>query len=96
MADNIDRIKRDRLLFENTPKDQLLNLLTYGDKRQICDVLVKVLDSLVTLEEFSLDQGVNIGDFNLTEFKDKNREQIDKHLDIAINAFIGSVLSQEG
>ena len=96
MVDNINRIERDRKLFESTPRDQLFNLLTYGDKRQICDVLIKVLDTLVTLEEYSVGKGFNPRDPELSDFKDKNRDEIEKHLDIAINSFIGSILSQEG
>jgi len=96
LADNLDRIERDRKMFETKPRDQLLNVLMHSDKRQICDSLVKVLDSLVSLEEYSHNKGLYPDHSEFHSFIDSNREEIDKHLDHAITAFIGSILSQEG
>ncbi|MFH0765678.1 MAG: DUF2018 family protein [Calditrichota bacterium] len=96
MGDNLDRIERDRALFERTPADQLFYLLKQGDHRIVAKALAKALELQIVTEEIAREAGVDINDDRIAEYIDAHRAHITEQVERSITAFICSIVSQEG
>lgn len=93
---NDDRIQRDRALFIRGNRQQLMDLIGQANPNLIAGAIARALELQIATEELARERGVDIGDEALAEFSHKHREFLNEQLDRAVNAFICSIVSQEG
>lgn len=96
MGDLVERTDRDRALFERGVRDQLLDLLSNGDRRLLTGAVTRLIELQVATEEAARNAGIEINENTLVQYISDNREYFDMQVDRAITSFIGSVVSQEG
>jgi len=96
LVDPLNRLKRDRELFMVGSRQQLLNIVSNGNPRLVAGAITGALEIQIATEEVARERGVEIDEDALAEYAERNRENLDKEVDRAVNAFIMSVVSQEG
>jgi len=96
LVDPVNRLERDRELYMVGSRQQLLNIVSNGNPRLVAGAITRALEIQITTEEIAREQGIAIDENRLAEYAERNREFLDKEVDRAVNAFIMSIVSQEG
>lgn len=96
MADHVDRLERDRALFSNNGRRQLMDSLSHADPRAVADTIAKAIELQVVTEELARDHGIDIDEDVVRDYLSKNRQYIDQQVERAITGFICSIVSREG
>ena len=96
MDNQIKRLEQDRALFIQGSRQQLYKLVAHGNPRLVTGAITRVLELQIAIEEIARAEGVDINDGKIAEYTKQNREQLEKEVDCAVNAFIMSIVSQEG
>lgn len=96
MGDQVNRLEADRSLYATGNRKQLIDLLKHANPFVVAGAIAKVLELQLVTEELANDQGLQIDDSSIEKYAIQNRERINKQLDLAINSFICSIVSQEG
>lgn len=96
MGDSIDRLERDRALFDRNPAEQLFTVLKQGDTRLLTKAVAKMIEWQVATEEMARAAGVEVGEEDIAAFIDSHRDYIRDQTERAVTAFICSIVSQEG
>lgn len=96
MDNSLDRIERDRTLYEQSAQNQLFNLLANADTRMLTKVVGNLIRQQVLVEEMAGENGLEINERTMEEYLDKNRDYINQQVKRATTDFISSIVSQEG
>ncbi len=96
MGDKLSRLERDRALFQRGNRQQLLHLITKGNPKLVGGAITRALELQVVTEEIARERGVEIDEDAIAEYIDRHREYVAKEVNRALNAFICSIVSQEG
>lgn len=96
MGDSVSRRQADQALFGTGNRRHLVEVIKQADPHLVAAVIVKALELQIAAEEFARAAGVEIDEERLGEFIRSRRGMIAEQLDRAVNAFICSVVSQEG
>ena len=96
MGDKLSRIERDRALYASGNRQQLIHLITNGNPQLVGGAIARALELQVVTEEIARERGVKIDEDAITGYIDGHREYVAKEVDRALNAFIYSIVSQEG
>ncbi len=96
MADYVDRIARDRALFDDGPRAHLFNLIANGNPHTMTQAVAKLIEMQVITEEIARERGVEVDPDVITEFLVGRQDEIAVQVKRAIMQFIASIVSQEG
>lgn len=96
MGYSLERLDRDRAIFDRNPAEQLVNILKSGDPRNVAQCLARALELQIITEEMARQNGVDVSEAAVNAYLDAHRTYIGEQLERAITAFICSVVSQEG
>ena len=96
MDDKLKRLRQDRGLFKQGSRQQLYKLVAHGNPRLVTGAITRAMEIQIATEEIAKAQGVVIDEQKIADYSERNREQLEKEVDRAVNAFIMSVVSQEG
>jgi len=90
------RLEQDRALFVQGSRQQLYKLVAHGNPRLVTGAITRALELQIVTEEIAKAEGIDIDELKIAEYAERNRELLEKEVDRAVNAFIMSIVSQEG
>ncbi len=96
MGDQLDRLERDRALFDDAPRQRMSQVIAHANPVIVAGVVIKALEMQVLAEEFARAQGIEPDDEALARFQKRHHKELSEQLDRAMTLFIGAVVSQEG
>ncbi len=96
MGHQLNRLNRDRALFEPNARRKLVDTLGDANPEVVARVIVKALEIQIVTEEYARKCGVDYSLENLARFQKENFAEIEQHLERAIGGFVGGIVSQEG
>lgn len=96
MGDKLDRLNRDRLLFQPNARRKLVDTIGSANPEIVARVIVKALELQIITEDFARENGLELDPVKIAEFRKNNSDDIDDQLERAIIGFIGSIVSHEG
>ncbi|MCF7811025.1 hypothetical protein K9N50_08550 [bacterium] len=96
MGNSIDRLKASRAMFARGSRQQLAELIGRYDPRIIVKLIERSIELQIVTEDIALLNGLKISDEMMTEYSERNRENINKSVDRALMKFISSIVSHEG
>jgi len=96
VVDKLKRLEQDRALFMQGSRQQLYKLVAHGNPKLVTGAITRAIEIQIATEEIAREQGVSIDEARIAKYAEENREHLEKEVDRAVNAFIMSVVSQEG
>lgn len=96
MGDKLERLNRDRALFNLNARRKLVETISNANPETVARVIVKALEIQIVTEDYCRSRGVDFSADDLIRFQKENFTEIETHLERAIGGFVGGIVSQEG
>lgn len=96
MGDQLNRIDRDRALFNEAPKGRLSEVISKANPVIVASVVVKALELQVLTDELAHAGLIDCTPEQLEAFRKSHHDVLTDQLNRAVTLFIGAIVSQEG